>query len=153
VFFDFAAPDFSKGPLTMSGIVMTSASGTRVPTTTADPTGNDFKDVLPGPPTAMREFPQGDQLAIFTEVYDNLPKTPHRVAITASVLADDGKVVFSRSDERNSDELKGSVGGYGYTATIPLKGLAPGRYVLRVEAKSLIGKGETVTRDVEFRVQ
>ena len=153
VFFDFEAPDFSKGPLTMSGIVMTSASGTRVPTTTADPTGNDFKDVLPGPPTAMREFPQGDQLAIFTEVYDNLPKTPHRVAITASVLADDGKVVFSRSDERNSDELKGSVGGYGYTATIPLKGLAPGRYVLRVEAKSLIGKGETVTRDVEFRVQ
>ena len=153
VFFDFEAPDFSKGPLTMSGIVITSASGTHVPTTSADPTGNEFKDVLPGPPTAMREFPAADQLAIFAEVYDNLPKTPHRVAITASVLADDGKVVFNRSDERSSDELKGSVGGYGYTASIALSGLAPGRYVLRVQATSLIGKGDTVSRDVEFRVR
>jgi hypothetical protein len=45
------------------------------------------------------------------------------------------------------------VGGYGYTGNIPLTGFAPGRYVLRVEAKSLIGKGETVQREVEFRVQ
>ena len=153
VFFDFEAPDFSKGPLTMSGIVITSASGTRVPTASADPSGNEFKDVLPGPPTAMRDFPSNDQLAIFAEVYDNLPKTPHRVAISASVLADDGKVVFSRADERSSDELKGSVGGYGFTANIPLSGLGPGRYVLRVEAKSLLGKGESVSRDVEFRVR
>jgi VWFA-related protein len=153
VFFDFEAPDFSKAPLTMSGIVITSASATRVPTASADPSGNEFKDVLPGPPTAMREFAQNDQLAIFAEVYDNLTKTPHRVAINASVLADDGKVVFSRSDERSSDELKGSAGGYGYTGKIPLSGLSPGRYVLRVEAKSLIGKGDTVSRDVEFRVQ
>jgi VWFA-related protein len=153
VFFDFEAPDFSKSPLTMSGIVITSASGTRVPTASGDPSGNEFKDVLPGPPTAMREFPSNDQLAIFAEVYDNLPKTLHRVAITASVLADDGKVVFSRADERSSDELKGAVGGYGYTGTIPLSGLGPGRYVLRVEAKSLVGKGDSVSREVEFRVR
>ena len=153
VFFDFEAPDFSRAPLTMSGIAITSASGTRVPTASADPSGNDFKDVLPGPPTAMREFPPHDQLAIFAEIYDNLGKTPHRVAINASVIADDGKVVFNKSDERNSDELKGSVGGYGYTGTIPLNGLAPGRYVLRLEAKSMMGKGESVAREVEFRVQ
>ncbi|HTL45954.1 MAG TPA: VWA domain-containing protein [Vicinamibacterales bacterium] len=153
VFFDFEAPDFSKAPLTMSGIVITSASGTRVPTASGDPSGNEFKDVLPGPPTAMREFPSNDQLAMFAEVYDNLPKTPHRVAITASVLADDGKVVFSRADERSSDELKGSAGGYGYTGNIPLSGLGPGRYVLRVEAKSLVGKGDSVSREVEFRVR
>jgi VWFA-related protein len=153
VFFDFEAPDFSKAPLTMSGIAITSASGTRVPTASADPSGNQFKDVLPGPPTAVREFPQGDQLAVFAEVYDNLGRTSHRVAINASVLADDGQVVFNKADERNSDELKGSVGGYGYTGTIPLAGLAPGRYVLRLEAKSLMGKGESVTREVEFRVR
>lgn len=153
VFFDFDAPDFSKGPLAMSGIAITSASGTRVPTASADPSGSQFKDVLPGSPVALREFPQNDQLAVFAEIYDNLGATPHRVAIAASVLADDGKVVFNKSDERNSDELKGSVGGYGYTGTIPLTGFAPGRYVLRLEAKSLMGKGESVTREVEFRVQ
>ncbi|HWT45382.1 MAG TPA: hypothetical protein VN085_05425, partial [Vicinamibacterales bacterium] len=64
-----------------------------------------------------------------------------------------GKVVFSRADERSSDELKGSAGGYGYTGNIPLSGLGPGRYVLRVEAKSLVGKGDSVSREVEFRVR
>jgi VWFA-related protein len=153
VFFDFEAPDFSKGPLTMSGIAITSATAARVPTASADPSGNEFKDVLPGPPTAMREFPSNDQLAIFAEIYDNLGTAPHRVGITASVLADDGKVVFSRADERSSDELKGSVGGYGYTGTIPLSGLAPGRYVLQLEAKSTVGKEASVARDVEFRIR
>ena len=153
VFFDFEVPDFSKGALSMSGIAITSASGTRVPTASADPSGNQFKDVLPGPRTAMREFPQGDQLAVFAEIYDNLGRTPHRVAITASVLTDDGKVVFNKADERNSDELKGAVGGYGYTGMIPLTGFAPGRYVLRIDAKSLMGKGDSVTREVEFRVR
>jgi VWFA-related protein len=152
-FLDLDAPDFSKAPLAMSGIMLTSASGSRVPTTSGDGSGNEFKDVLPGPPTAMRVFPANDQLAIFTEVYDNLGSTPHRVAITASVLSDEGKVVYSNADERRSEELKGAVGGYGYTGNIPLTGFAPGRYVLRVEAKSLIGKGETVQREVEFRVQ
>jgi hypothetical protein len=153
VFFDFDAPDFSKGPLTMSGIAIASASGSRVPTASADPSGSQFKDVLPGSPVASREFPQNDQLAVFAEIYDNLGPAPHRVAITASVLADDGKVVFNKSDERNNEELKGSAGGYGYTGTIPLTGFAPGRYVLRLEAKSLMGKGESVAREVEFRVQ
>jgi VWFA-related protein len=153
VFFDFEAPDFSKTPLAMSGLVLTSASAARVPTASADPSGNQFKDVLPAPPTAAREFPHDDTLAVFAEIYDNLGRTPHRVAIDASVLSDDGTVVFSKADERNSDELKGSVGGYGYTGTIPLAGLAPGRYVLRLQAKSLIGKGEAVTREVEFRVR
>jgi VWFA-related protein len=153
VFLDLEAPDFSKAPLAMSGVVITSASGSRVPTATNDPSGNQFQDVLPGPPTAAREFPQNDQLAVFSEVYDNLGKTPHRIAITATVLSDTGSTVFTRSDERSSDELKGAVGGYGYTATIPLKGFAPGRYVLRLEAKSLAGKGETVQRQVEFRVR
>ena len=52
--------------------------------------------MLPAPPTAIREFPRGDTLALFTEVYDNQPKVAHRVAIKTSVIADDGKVVLHR---------------------------------------------------------
>jgi hypothetical protein len=70
------------------------------------------------------------------------------------VLADDGKVVFATSDDRKSEELAGAKGGgYGYTATIPLEKLTPGRYVLRVAAQSSLGRGETVQREVEFRVR
>ena len=46
-------------------------------------TVNEFKDVLPAPPSASREFPRQDTLAVFAEVYDNVGKTPHRVEITA----------------------------------------------------------------------
>jgi VWFA-related protein len=151
--YELDAPDFSKGPLTLSGIAITSASASRVPTTNADPNVNEFKDVLPSPPTATREFPQGDTLAIFSEVYDNLGKAPHRVLMTATVLTDEGKTAFTTSDERRSEELQGASGGYGYAVKIPLAGMAPGRYVLRVDARATTGNEPAVRREVEFRVK
>jgi VWFA-related protein len=153
VIYDLDAPDFSKGALAMSGIAISSGSGSKMPTASPDPSVNEFKDVLPAPPTATREFPRGDTLAVFAEVYDNVPKTPHRVEIVAAVLADDGKVVHTTSDIRKSEELQGATGGYGYTTQIPLAGMAPGRYVLRLTAKSLLGNSEPVTRELEFRVR
>jgi hypothetical protein len=153
VVYDLDAPDFSKGKLTMSGIALASASGSRIPTASPDPSVNEFKDVLPSPPSASRDFPRQDTLAVFAEVYDNVGSTPHRVEITAAVLADDGKVVHTTSDMRKSDELQGATGGYGYTTKIPLAGFEPGRYVLRLTATSLLGKPEPVTREIEFRVR
>ena len=153
VIYDLDAPDFTKGNVTMSGIALASASGSRIPTASLDPSVNEFKDVLPAPPSASRDFPRQDTLAVFAEVYDNVARTPHRVEITASVLADDGKVVHTTSDQRKSEELQGATGGYGYTTTLPLANLAPGRYVLRLTATSLLGKPEPVTREIEFRVR
>jgi hypothetical protein len=153
VLYDLDVPDFTKGPLTMSGIAITSAASSRVPTASPDPAVNEFKDVLPAPPTAAREFARNDELAIFAEIYDNLGPTAHRIGITASILADDGKTVFTTSDERRSEELQGASGGYGYTTKIPLASLAPGRYVLRLEAKPMVGTSGPVKREVEFRIQ
>jgi VWFA-related protein len=153
VIYDLDAPDFSKGTLAMSGIALASVSGSRIPTTSPDPSVNEFKDVLPAPPSASREFPRQDTLAVFAEVYDNVGKTPHRVEITAAVLSDEGKVVHTTSDTRKSEELQGAAGGYGYTTKIALANFAPGRYVLRLTATSLLGKPEPVTREIEFRVQ
>src|SRR5207237_8859936 len=73
--YELDAPDFSKGPLTLSGIAITSASASRIPTTNADPNVNEFKDVLPSAPTASGEIPQGDTLAIFSEVDETLGKS------------------------------------------------------------------------------
>jgi hypothetical protein len=153
VIYDFDAPDFTKGNVTMSGIALASASGSRIPTASPDPGVNEFKDVLPAPPSASRDFPRQDTLAVFAEIYDNVGKTPHRVEITASVLADEGTVVHTTSDQRKSEELQGATGGYGYTTTIPLASFAPGRYVLRLTATSLLGRPEPVTREIEFRVR
>ena len=107
----------------------------------------------PGSPTAIREFPSGDQLALAVDVYDNKVATPHRVEIRTSMTADDGGVVFSANDERRTEELKGVNGTYGHVTTIPLKGVAPGRYVLRVEAKSTLSNGATAAREIELLVR
>jgi VWFA-related protein len=149
VLVDLDVPDYSALPLSMSAIAITSASASAVPTASADP---QFKDVLPAAPTARREFPRGDALALFTEIYDNQTRAAHRVQIRTSVLADDGKAVFTSSDERRSEELGPKGGGYGHTAQIPLN-FAPGRYVLRVEAQTLLSNGGSAMRELEFRIQ
>jgi VWFA-related protein len=143
-------PDFTKSPLQLSGITMTSLSASRMPTANPD---EQLKAVLPAAPTAIRDFPRDDKLALFAEVYDNQSASPHRVAITSSLIADDGRVVFSASDERGSDELQGKKGGYGYTREIALNQFAPGRYVLRIEARTLLASGATAAREVELRVR
>ena len=76
----------------MGGLLLTAASSGRMPTANPDP---DFKEILPGSPTALREFPSGDQLTLAVDVYDNKVSTPHRVEIRTSVTADNGNVVFS----------------------------------------------------------
>jgi len=134
----------------LSGIVIAAQSALRTPTANPDP---QLKDVLPGAPTATRDFPRGDTLAIFTEVYDNQPAPPHRVSISSAILAEDGREMFAAVDERSSEELQGKKGGYGYTRELPLAQLAAGRYVLRVSARSLASNGATATREVEFRIR
>jgi hypothetical protein len=149
VMYDLDVPDYSKADLSMGGVLLTAASASRMPTANPD---KDFKDILPASPTAMREFPSGDQLALAVDVYDNKASTPHRVEIRTVLTGDDGSVVYSAKDERRSEELKGG-GTFGHVATVPLKGIAPGRYVLKVEAQSLLSNGPTVSREVELTVR
>ena len=101
--------------------------------------------------TTFREFAPADEVALFTEIYDN-NKQPHKVAISATVKAEGGQTVFQTREERDSSELAGSAGGYGFQTRVPLKEFAAGLYVLRVEATSQIADRPTVAREVVFRV-
>jgi hypothetical protein len=136
VLYDLEVPDYWKVPFAMSGLAITAASAARTPTAGPDP---ELKDVLPGPPVATREFPTGDRLVLYTEVYDGDLAKPHGVDIKTTLTADEGRVVFSTSEERKSSELTGARGGYGYRAEVPLANVAPGLYVLQVEARSRLG--------------
>jgi VWFA-related protein len=147
--YDLDVPDFIKAPLSLSGLVMTSMTGSALPTAHPD---EQLRAVLPGPPVALRSFPQNDDITLFAEVYDNAGATPHKVDITATVTADEGKVMFRTDEVRDSSDLGGQRGGYGYMTKIPMRDLAPGRYVLKVEARSRLGQAQVVSREVEFTV-
>ncbi len=150
VHYDLDIPDFSKLPLSMSGLAVTSSQVSRlVPTAGTDPV---LKGLIPSPPTTLREFGTGDVLALVSEVYDNAGGTSHRVEITSTLRADNGRVVYSNSEMRASSELGGTRGGYGYSTQIPLKELQPGLYVLKVEARSTLGKETSTAREMLIRV-
>jgi hypothetical protein len=147
--FDIEVPDFAKETLAISGLALTSGLSGAAPTVRPkDP----LEKLLPGPLSAYREFPQIDELAFFAEVYDNSGRQPHKVGLVATVKAEGGQTVFQAKEERDSSELAGSSGGYGFSGRVPLKDVAPGLYVLRVEATSHIGDRPTVAQETVFRV-
>jgi VWFA-related protein len=149
VHYDLVVPDFLKDPLSVSGITLTSRTAAGVPTAGAIP---DFGDALPAPPTTARTFPASDELVVLAEVYDNEGAQSHSVDITATLKAEGRVQVFANSETRSSKELGGARGGYGYTTHIPLKDLAPGLYVLTIEARSTLGRTETASRQVQIRI-
>ncbi|MDP1568784.1 MAG: VWA domain-containing protein [Vicinamibacterales bacterium] len=149
VLYDLDVPDFDRERFSMSGLAITSISSSVAPSARQN---YPLNDLLPGPLSTLREFPVGDELAIFTEVYDNTAATPHKVDISAVLKADAGPTVFQTSEERDSSELQGRAGGYGFAARIPLGDVAPGLYLLRVEAASRVGNQPPVAREVLFRV-
>ncbi|MGH9139617.1 MAG: VWA domain-containing protein [Vicinamibacterales bacterium] len=148
--YDLEVPDFAKAPFSMSGLVLTSGAGSVFPTVKAD---EQLKPMLPGPPVALRAFPQNDELALFTEVYDNAGSTPHKVDIVTTVTTDEGKVLYKTEEMRDSADLGGKRGGYGYATRVPMKDLALGSYVLKVEAKSRLGSTPPVARELQFVVE
>ena len=148
--YDLEVPDYAKVPFSMSGLVLTSGAGSQLPTVKAD---EQLKPMMPGPPIAMRAFPQNDEIILFTEVYDNAGGTPHKVDISATVTTDEGKVLFKTDEVRDSADLGGKRGGYGYTTRVPLKDLALGSYVLKVEARSRLKDVPPVARELQFTVE
>lgn len=148
--YDLDVPDFYKSTLSMSGLAITSASASLLPT--AQPDAFLKPPVMPAPPAAARTFPADDTVAVFAEVYDNDTSAPHKVDLTTTVRTDTGTVVFKSAETRSTSEFDGKRGGFGYSVRVPLKGLAPGRYVLDVTAKSELGKMPSASRQVEMTV-
>jgi VWFA-related protein len=150
VTWDLEVPDFNKDPLTMSGVVLTSVTSSTWPTGKAD---EHMRKVLPAQPTALRAFPQNDEIALFAEVYDNRVLTPHQVEIVATLMSNEGRVLFKTQEERSSIEIAGgSRGAFGYTARIPLRDVPPGNYVLSVRARSSLNGGDA-ERQLQFVVK
>jgi len=145
---DLEVPDFTKPALSMSNLVMSSALAAIVPTARQD---EELKGVLPGQPTVARVFSTNEEVAVFGEVYDN-DTTSHKVDITTSLRADDGRTVFKDEEERASSELAGKTGGYGIVVRLPLMDLQDGVYVLRMEARSRLSKDKTASREVQIGV-
>jgi VWFA-related protein len=147
VHYDLDVPDFSDEPLAISGLVLASAAVAVVPTGGAF---EPLKGVMTTPATTFRDFLEGDALTVVADIYDNEWKTAHTVDVTTTVQQQ-GSVKFHTEAERSTAELI-TGGSFVHKAAVPLRGLAPGDYTLRVEARSRMGKRPSAFREVNFRV-
>jgi VWFA-related protein len=134
VFYDLDVPDFEKDALSLSGLMLTSATAGLVPTAGTAPM---VKEVLPGPPTANRAFYPFDTLALFMEIYEG-EKVAHTLDVTTTLTAADGNVAYRVNDERSTASAKGA--SLVHTVQVPLKDIPPGIYTLRVTVTSRLGK-------------
>ena len=150
--FDLDVPDFTKNPIAVSSVAL-AATADRAVYSPPKPGFDPFNGLLPGPPSTLREFPVNSEISAAVEVYDNKPTPTHGIDVTARVKADDGRIVFNKHEERSSDELHGTPGGFGYTFRIPLQGWTPGLYVLEIEAKTRLNGAEPATRVIQFEVK
>jgi VWFA-related protein len=133
VFYDLDVPDFRKEPLMLGGLLMTTPSVQQTPSIQPDPV---VSKLLPAPATSRREFPLTDVLALYTEVYDNdTSRQERRIDVTVRLVSESGtNLLVSRDELDNGTSGEKPWEIFGFAKRIPLKGLAPGRYALRVEA-------------------
>lgn len=149
--YDLEVPDFSREPFTMSGLSMTSSRSSDA--LTLAPKG-PLPIGLGNPLVTSRVFDGRDTIAVFGEVYENQSAArSHTVEITTELRTDAGAVVRKSSETRSSAELRGTSGGYGFTAVVPLRDLTPGIYVFHAEARLNAGNHPTTSRDVQIRVR
>jgi VWFA-related protein len=151
VVYDIDVPDFSKTPLVLSGVMIGSQETSRISTLNAK---TAFASTLLGNVSATREFTAGDAIGLYVEAYENLQNaTPHTVTFSAELRAGGGTAVRTVSEERSSKELQGARGGYGFNPQLRLEDVAPGLYVIHVEARANVGDRPTVSKDIQIRVR
>jgi hypothetical protein len=149
VFADLEVPDFFGPRLTWSGAAITSATAAGVPTR---PAGEGTSTMIPVMPAAVRRFEPDDTLAVYAELYDNGARGEGSIDLTAEVRDASGAVVFTTSDARARAATRNDRGGHGFRVDIPLRGLAPGAYVLTLTARSRTDGSAAAARDIPFAI-
>jgi VWFA-related protein len=150
VHYDLDVPDFGANPFAMSGLVLTSSRAGLVPNAPSEHL-QTFRPYLTGPPTVARVFQPGEVLGLMAQVYDR-DTGPHTVDVLVTVRNTAGLDVFRQEDHRSSVEAAANSGVHRYATIVPLSALAPGRYILAVEARSRVIPERLARRNVAFEI-
>lgn len=145
VFYDLTVPDFRKQELALSGLLLTSVAAQQTPTAEPDPV---VSKRLPGAATSRRDFPVGDTLAVYAEVYDNNPsREPRQIDVAVRLISAEATDVFAANDTMSTTAAPSNV-----YAQFKLEDLNPGTYLLRVEAQVRGGSAPPVSRETLITV-
>ncbi len=148
VTYDLEIPNYSKDPLALSGVALTSS--TAEDTVSIWPRVTALDRILRGPFTAAREFNADETVTLYTEVYVNSKRGPQTVDFKADLRSGDGKVLSRFTEQRAAKGGAPSV--HGFVAPIRLLNADAGAYVLRVEATAS-GTKTPVVKEIPIRIR
>jgi hypothetical protein len=145
VFADVEVPDFRAPSIALSGVWLEANPGpSAIPP-------NAFAGLLPGVPTALREFATTDRVGAFYFIYERglISLTP--VTIQISILNAQGTSITSTSRTVEADQFNAATHAALDRFALPIRDLKPGQYLLRIDVEAV---GATpVRRSVVFAVR
>jgi hypothetical protein len=133
-------------PLAISGVLIGSLSTWEHHTLNRD---DEMRKQLSVDPTAVRRFPQGDELSVYAELYQTANATGD-LDVTVSVVGTDGKTRLK--EDAMPVEGSDAATRKAFRAHISLADVSPGVYVLSVEGTSSKNGVEPVRRQLPFTV-
>jgi VWFA-related protein len=116
-------PDFSDGPLTMSGLLLHHEPAPTV-------VDNPIAAVVPVVPTVARAFTRDDVVHAFLRIYQS--RDPQPVTVTTRVIDTANRTVVEQRRDLSVDAFLAH--SADVDVPLPLSQLAPGQYLLTIEA-------------------
>jgi VWFA-related protein len=135
-------PDFSREPLSLSGLVI--ARGARSPAP-----GGVLTSLVPLVPTTVREFARSAAAVAFARIYQGGKQPVASVRVSARIVNETDRSVFERTSTLAPQSF-GATRSADYRLDLPLADLEPGRYLFTVEVTA--GKLSS-RRDVRLAVK
>jgi VWFA-related protein len=139
VYTDVIVPDFSKEPVSLSGVILTASSGSSL-------RGDALNTLVP---TTTRAFEATDRIQAFLRVYQGGGSTPAAVLVRTRIVDEHDALAMNRTETLRAQAFT-SDRQADYFLRLPLSTLKPGEYWLSIEAT--VGK-TTAKRDVRFSVK
>jgi hypothetical protein len=143
VFLDVDVPDFAKAALSLSGLMLQKVPGLQVAPADA------LAAVIPVVPTSVRDISRTDRVAAFVRVHQGGTRALMPVAVATRIRNDADAMVFD-AETMLSAERFAAHRAADHLVDIPVTRLAPGPYVLSIEA--VLAK-TTLRRDLRFSVR
>ncbi len=141
VYADVDVVDVTKAPISMLALQLSATPGPIVAPRDA------LKGVLTLVPTTRRTFVAGDRVTAFTRVFQGGKEAVKPLAIRVQLRSPRDETIVDRPIQLPADRFTGDRSAE-VAMDLPVDQLAPGEYLLRIEAES----GSGVRRDLRFRV-
>jgi VWFA-related protein len=143
VFAPVEVPDVAKAPVSLSGLVLERAPGPKVAP------ADGLKDLIPAIPTSVRTFARSDRVASFLRVYQPEKGSLYSARVTSRDVNERNEPIVDHAVVIEAPRFTATRSA-DHRIELPIARLAPGEYLLSIEA--VVGKS-SAERHARFTVK